>query len=217
MWTPKKKLLLFRGRSPTSLDFLGAQLGQSVSSLTLGTFNNGSNLFGVPDPGQVILVVCGSNSGSAGVFTSCVVAGLSAALVTPSLSSQNSGAVFVVAAPRVDRGNITVTMSSAFESSAIGVWRAVWHGGFKTDAVANNSSSAQSLVMAATGVAVGVAGAASVMPSFSSGLTNRGSLSDAFGYGWQFGDTVGALPGTLAIDASGTSYPLLAAASFAQV
>jgi len=217
MWAPKKKLLLFRGRSPASLEFLGAQLGQSVSSLTLTTFNNGSNLFGVPDPGQVILVVCASNSGLAGVFTSCVVAGLPAALVSPSLSSQNSGAVFAVAAPRVDRGNITVTMSSAFESSTIGVWRAVWHGGLKTDAVASNSSSAQSLVMAAAGIAVGVAGAEGVTPSFSSGLTNRGSLSDAFGYGWQFGDAVGALPGGLTIDASGTSYPLLAAASFAQV
>lgn len=217
MWTPKKKLLPFRGRSPASLDFLDAQLGQNVSSLTLATFNNGSNLFGAPDPGRVILVVCGSNSGSTGAFTSCVVAGVPATMITPALSSQNTGAVFVAAVPRIDRGNITVTMSSAFESSAIGVWRAVWHGGLKTDAFANNSSSAQSLVMAATGIAVGVAGAAGVTPSFASGLTNRGSLSDAFGYGWQFGDAVGALPGTLTVDASGTSYPLFAAASFAQV
>lgn len=217
MWAPKKKLLLFRGRSPASLEFLGAQLGQNVSSLTLDAFNNGSNFFGAPDPGQAILVVCGSNSGSTGVFTSCAVAGLSAIMLTPSLPSQNTGAVFATPMPRIDRGNIVVTMSAAFESSAIGIWRAVWFGGPKVDAFAVNSSSAQSLTAAAAGVAVGVAGAASVTPSFSSGLTNRMSLSDAFGYNWRFGDVVGSLPGALSIDATGTSYPLLAAASFAQV
>lgn len=217
MWEAKKKLLLFRGRSPASLEFLGAQLGQNVTSMTLDAFNNGSNSFGAPDPGQLILVVCGSNSGSSGVFTSCIVAGLPAAILTPSLPSQNTGAVFMTPVPRIERGNITVTMSAAFESSAIGVWRAVWYGGLKTDAFAVNSSSAQFLATAPAGAAVGVAGAASVTPIFSSGLMNRANLSDAFGYGWRFGDMVGTLPGALSIDASGTSYPLLTAASLAQV
>lgn len=217
MWPVKKKLLLFRGRSPASLDFLGAQLGQNVASLTLDAFNNGSNSFGPPDPGQFIFVVCGSNSGTSGVFTSCVVAGLPATILTPSLPSQNTGAVFVAPVPRIERGNITVTMSTAFESSAIGIWRAVGYGGLRTDAFAVNSSSAQSLATTAMGAAVGVAGTASATPGFSSGLINRANLSDGFGYGWRFGDVVGTLPGALSIDASGTSYPLLAAAAFAQM
>lgn len=216
MWTPKKKLL-FRGRSPASLEYLGSQLGQDISSFTLSAFNNGGNLFGPPDLGQVILVVCGANSGSTGAFTSCSVAGLSASMVTPSISSETPCAVFVAAVPRIGRGNIVVNASVALTSQAVGVWRAAWYRDQEVDALAVNISSAQALSAAAGGMAVGVAGAASTVPSFTSGLTNRGSLTDSFGYGWRFGDAVGTSPGTMTIDATGTSYPLLAAASFVQV
>jgi hypothetical protein len=210
MWTPKKKLLTFRSRAALSLEFLGGQLGSGVTSFSLSSFLVDA------DPGQVFLVACGGNTSPAVSFLTCSITGVPATLLATTGAALVPGAIFGVAAPHLDGANVVVNASgNVVGGLAVGVWRAVWYQDIATANVAVNVTAAQSLTMVAGGAAIGIAGAESAV-SFTSGLTNRTTLTDGYNYSWRFGDAMSTLPGATSVDATGASYPMLVAASFGQ-
>ena len=207
--------LFRRPRDASALSYLGKELSNTgLTTYTFSAFNGGGNGLGAAHLARGIIVGYAGAAGAARTLSSITVGGNAMTLKSPNTSSANPAGVAALLLPAGTTGNIALTFSAVMVRCGIFVWRAIEYDMAGIDAIMSNATGAQSLNVQTGSMAVGVAYDNSVSPTFSSGLTTRDT--GASGANYAGGDVTGTGSGSISVDAAGTSFNALAAASFAQ-
>jgi hypothetical protein len=196
--------------SPPSFTFIGMSL--SNASLTTYTFTAVD--LGADDPDRVFYIPISAAAGSNRNVVSVTVLGESATIVTSNAASVNYAGVAAIRLPSGNSGNIIVELSGSAVTAGIGLYRAVGYSEGATHSVTTNATGSQSLTTPVGGVAVAIAYSGNAAITFT-GLTTDDSGAAAANRNYGVGSAQSLSSGSLSIDATGTSFTGLSAASFA--
>jgi hypothetical protein len=203
-------------RSLKSFAYLGGCfVGTDLTTYTCSTFNAGGNGLGAADPDRVIYVACSSAAAAGRTVSSVTVAGSSATVVANPASNTNIALVAAIALPTGTTGDVVVTYSGAMVTNGCGVWRGIGYSATATDNFTNQTETAQNLTTAASGIALGAAYDSATSPTFSSGLSTDDTNNPEAARFYAVGSVSGTSSGTISINAAGTGFTSIAAASFA--
>lgn len=206
----------FINRTPKSLTYLGGCFtGTDATTYTCSTFNAGGNGLGAEDPDRGIIVACSSAAAAGRTVSTVTVAGSSATVVANPSSATNISFVATIALPTGTSGNVAVTYSGGMVTNGCGIWRAVGYSTTATANFANSTTTSQSLNTAAGGIAVGSAYDSATTPNFSSGLTNDDTNNPEAARFYAVGSVQNTSSGSISVDAAGSGFTSIAAASFA--